>query len=153
MENKKDSEQEFLFVKPEYIDHWSYQIDNGKRHILKEEDVYPYVKSFLNGVNEWVKVVDIIHRHQPFIVSLKKGTCKELHPTEETRGFHKEFIARDLSKVMNGYGGEGRKILARDFHQMRGNQQTDWVDKFLKRTIRSSSERELSDKITQRRLK
>ena len=25
-------EQQFMFVKPEFIDHWSYQIDNGKQH-------------------------------------------------------------------------------------------------------------------------
>ena len=147
-------EQEFIFVKPEYVDHWSYQIDNGKRHLVKEEQVYPYIKTFLKDSREWAKVVDIITRHQPFIVSVKNKTCKELHLSPETRDFHRGAINRDLAAVTQGFEGEGAKIgFTNKYLSRSSSRQEDSLDRALRRYVRNTQNSELSDVITQRRLK
>lgn len=140
MENQ---EQRFIFVKPEFINHWSYQIDNGKRHLLREDDVYPYVKNFLKDSKEWAKVVDIIQRHQPFIVSLEKKVCKELHPIEETGEEHRQVIAKDLSNMMNSLNGEGTILQERQGRSLRiQDRKKDKIDKTLRDRIRSFIKRD-----------
>lgn len=150
-ENKLD--QQFMFVKPEFIDHWSYQIDNGKQHLIREPDLYPYVKNFLDGVKEWIKVADIISRHQPFIVFFDSRTCKELHPQEETKDSHREDILRDLTQVGRGLEGKGTKIDSRVHYNPRVSAREDSVDRYLRTTTRNSRDSELPSSITQRRLK
>lgn len=141
MENSQ--EQKFIFVKPEFLDHWSYQIDNGKRHLLREDDVYPYVKRFLKDSKEWAKVVDIIRRHQPFIVSFEKRICKELHPIEETKEEHRQVIAKDLSNMMNTLEGEGTVLQERQGRQLRfSDKKEDGIDRTLRDRIRSLIKKE-----------
>lgn len=149
----KEISQEFIFLKPEFIDHWSYQIDNGKRRILRESELYPYVKTFLKDVKECIKIVDIITRHQPFLIQLKDGTCKELHPSSETRDVHRVSITQDLATVMKGFEGEGTVLETRKQNVYNRFSRSDSIDSFLKGSIRGSEEKELSSKITQRRLK
>ena len=152
----KEIEQNFMFVKPEFIDHWSYQIDEGKKHLLREDDVYPYVKGFLNGPKEWAEVVSIIQRHQPFIIFLKKGTLRELHPKEDTKSYHKDQIAKDLAYAARGIETEGTILggLNKGLdYDPSSNRREDALDRALKQHIRNSQNNELSSSILQRRLK
>ena len=152
-DNKID--QKFMFVKPEFPDHWSYQIDEGKKHLLREDDVYPYVKKFLKGSREWAEVVGIIQRHQPFIIFLQKGILKELHPQEETQNFHKEQIAKDLGRMSKGLETEGAILGGMNkglvYSPLKGRE--DSLDRMLKQNIRNAQNNELSSSILQRRLK
>ena len=144
---------EFIFVKPEFIDHWSYQIDSGKPHLMREDEVYPYVKSFLRDSKEWAKVVDIIRRHQPFLVSVKTKTCKELHPSFETREDHRKLISQDISEMMNNLDGEGVILNTNKRYSLVSRKNEDSVDRSLKNWIRRDINTTLPDTILQRRLK
>lgn len=151
----KEIEQNFMFVKPEFLDHWSYQIDDGKKHILREDDVYPYVKGFLKGSKEWVEVVSIIQRHQPFIVFLKEKTLQELHSEEATRDYHRLQIAQDLTNVMKGLETEGIVLggLNKGLSYDSSKSMEDSVDRMMKQQIRNHQNNEFSKTILQNRLK
>ena len=151
----KEIAQEFMFLKPEFLDHWSYQIDNGQKHMLREDDVYPYVKNFLKGPKEWAEAVSIIQRHQPFIVFFKKKTLKELHPQEETREYHKSQIADDLTKALRGQENQGTVLggMNKGLAYRPLGRTEDSIDRALRQHIRQSQNSELSSSILQRRLK
>lgn len=152
MENEEIG-KEFIFFKPEYVGRWSYQIDNGRKHMLREENVYPYAKGFLKDSKEWSKVVDIISRHQPFMVFIEKKEAKELHPSTETRDYHRNRIAEDLSGVMKGIETQGT-ILGNNSHTLRINsRREDYMDSFLKGYIRKDQRNTLSDSILDSKLK
>ena len=146
-------ESKFMFVKPEYVGYWSYQIDNQKRYMISEEDLYPYVKPFLKDSKEWAKVVEVMSRHQPFMVLIKEQTVRELHPKENTQSHHRTTIVADLSRVMRGMEGEGtflddRKERARS---IRSNE--DGIDRLLRNSIRSSYGEYLPNALNKARLK
>ena len=94
---------DFIFVKPEGTYRWSYQIDGGVKHSLSEEKVYPYIASFLDSPEERHKVIDIMQRHQPFILRCQDRRVAELHPEEDTQDFHKGKINNELSSVLQTY--------------------------------------------------
>lgn len=143
--------QEFLFVKPERPNGWSYQIDNGKIHSIREWNLYPYVKGFLKGSKECAVTVDIISRHQPFIVNLKEGSVKELHPSMETESYHREKIAEDLSKAMRGLENEGT-ILGDNLKTLRfSSRREDQYDSLFRNSIRAIQRKELYNPFEKRR--
>ena len=149
----KEINQNFIFVKPEYLSIWSYQIDNGKKHSIREEEVYPYVKGFLKDAKEWAKAVDIISRHQPFMIIFEERTIKELHPSMQTEEYHREKIAEDLSKAMYGLENQGT-VLGENIRSLRMNsRKEDSADKFLRERIRYNQSRELSNNLLKSRVR
>ena len=131
-------DQEFIFLKPEFEGYWSYQIDNGKRHTLRQDDVYPWVKTILQEAKERIKIVDIISRNQPFLIILKAKKVKELHIQEETGTEYRKRIMNDLSDVSKGLDTEGTifKTLGKAPDRY-SSKREDSTDRLLKRYIRS----------------
>lgn len=112
-ENNCNSEFEFLFVKPERVNYWSYQFDGGVRHSLREDKVYPYVASFLDSPVYRHSVIDIMQRHQPFLVNLREKTVIELHPEEDTEIYHRTQIRDELSSVLSLTEGKRDSLFRR----------------------------------------
>lgn len=112
-ENNCNSEFDFLFVKPERINYWSYQFDGGVKHSLREDRVYPYVSSFLDSPVQRHSVIDIMQRHQPFLIDLQKKTVIELHPEEETESYHRIQITDELFSVLSLTEGKRDSLFKR----------------------------------------
>lgn len=134
-----NDQQQFIFVNPEFLGYWSYQIDNGKRHMLGEDDVYPWVKKFIRDPKERTKAVDIISRNQPFILILERQKVKELHPQKETDSEHRKKILDDLSNVSRGMEGRGEvfETIGRTPDRYSSGIREDALDRRLKRQVRS----------------
>ena len=132
-------QQQFIFISPEFLGYWSYQIDNGKKHMLRENDVYPWVNKFIRDSKERTKAVDIISRSQPFILILERQKVKELHPQKETDSEYRKRILNDLSNVSKGLVGEGNvfETIGKIPDRYSSERREDALDRRLKRQIRS----------------
>ena len=74
---------------------WAYAIDNGKKHVIHQDDVIKFVKKYIS--QKQVPVLnDIMMRHQPFIVVIADKSIVELHKEEDTLEEHRKQLALEI---------------------------------------------------------
>lgn len=105
-------DQKFIFLKPESINRWSYQIDDQKKRSLRSEDVYEFCANYVKNIPDRFSISDIVSRRQPFLILLNTGTVKELHSTDDTTKQHRSCFSQDFLNITNGKSGSGNVLIS-----------------------------------------
>jgi hypothetical protein len=93
--NKENSAIETILAIPRNRNLYSYRINNGTTHILKKEEMVPYLKQFIK--KEDIKVIlDYLDRFRPFLIIVKKQKIVELVKSLDTNDYYSDQIKQEI---------------------------------------------------------
>lgn len=102
---------------------WLYYIDNGKPHIIHQDDISKFIKNYISKFSN-VILQDIIMRHQPFIVIISENKIVELQ---------KERIV-DFKERRNNIDKEINSFIKSNYNKNNNSiydESKDWFDSML----------------------
>lgn len=103
---------------------WLYYIDNGKPHIIHQDDISKFIKNYISKFSN-VILQDILMRHQPFIVIISENKIVELE---------KEKII-DFKERRNKIDKEINSFIKSNYNKNNNsiyNESKDWFDSMIK---------------------
>lgn len=103
---------------------WLYYIDNGKPHIIHQDDISKFIKNYISKFSN-VILQDIIMRHQPFIVIISENKIVELE---------KERIV-DFKERRNKIDKEINSFIKSNYNKNNNSiydESKDWFDSMIK---------------------
>jgi len=78
-----ENPSDLIFFIPKSQYRWGYKIDNGKQHIILQDDIIKFVKKYID--KKYINTLkDILMRHQPFIILIEQKEVVELHKDDDT---------------------------------------------------------------------
>lgn len=78
-----ENPSELIFFVPKSQIRWGYKIDNGKQHIILQDNILNFVKKYIDK-KYILELKDILMRHQPFIILIDDKKVVELHKEDDT---------------------------------------------------------------------
>ena len=104
MQESFENPSEIIFFIPKSQFRWMYRIDNGKPHIILQDDVIKFIRKYID--KKYISdVKDIMMRHQPFIIMIEEHSVIELHKEEHTMMEHHNTLSKEIDNVIKyGYG-------------------------------------------------
>ena len=99
MQESFENPSEIIFFMPKSQFRWIYKIDNGRQHIIHQDDLINFIRKYID--KKYISDVrDIMLRHQPFIVLIEDKKVVELHKEDDTIIEYHNRLSTEIDNVL-----------------------------------------------------